>query len=150
MGTLSEAFTLDALRAALAADRATLKHLITQQRPIAGIGNGYGDEILWEARLSPFARTEALTEEAIAALHAAIQGVLRRGVEENRAEFSDALPIREPIALYRVHHHGGEPCPRWGDVIRFVAYAERETYYCPTCQAQGKVFADRRLSRLLR
>jgi formamidopyrimidine-DNA glycosylase len=147
---LSDAFTAAALSAALAAERSTLKRFLVQQRAVAGIGNGFSDEILWEARLSPFARTDLVDPRTAAELHAAIVRTLRRGLEENQAAFGDTLPVHEPVSVYRVHRRAGQPCPRCGDTIRLIGYAERETYYCPTCQAQGKPFADRRLSRLLR
>lgn len=147
---LGEAFTPEALSAMLDQAGMQLKRFLGMQRYLAGIGNAYGDEILWEARLSPFAGTQALTPGERSRLHAAIREVLRRAVEEHLMHFGDALPMREPPALLRAHRRAGEPCPRCGTPIAAVYYSERETYYCPICQTRGKVYADRRLSRLLK
>jgi formamidopyrimidine-DNA glycosylase len=88
--------------------------------------------------------------EEAARLLEAMRLTLGRALEEHRAHFGETLPSREPPELLRVHRHAGEPCPRCGTPIAEVAYAERETYYCPTCQTGGKVYADRRMSRLLK
>lgn len=150
MDPLDAAFTADRLAAMLGDHPSQLKRFLTQQRHVSSIGNAYGDEILWEARLSPFVAARRLTVEEIARLHAAIVTTLRSALDEHRARFPDELPQREPVDLLRVHRHGGEPCPRCSTRIAVVAYAERETYYCPACQTGGKVYADRRLSRLLK
>jgi formamidopyrimidine-DNA glycosylase len=127
-----------------------LKRFLTLQRHVTGIGNAYSDEILWEARLSPFVAAPRLSAPQAARLLEAMRVTLGRALEEHRAYFGEALPSREPPELLRVHRHGGEPCPRCGTPIAQVAYAERETYYCPACQTGGKVYADRRMSRLLK
>lgn len=147
---LGNEFTPDRLKEMLAADSGQLKHFLTMQRYITGIGNAFSDEILWEAWLSPFIRTSKLTSEEIERLHGAIRATLSRGLDEHRKEFEGELPMKEPLHLLRVHRHAGEPCPRCGTKIAEVAYAEKETYYCPSCQTGGKVYADRRLSRLLK
>lgn len=147
---LSSAFTIEYLTNVLSSDSSQLKHFLTLQRNVAGIGNAFSDEILWEARLSPFVRASRLTSEDIAKLHKAIRTTLTRALEEHRKEFAGELPTKEPIHLLRVHRHGGEPCPRCGTRIETVYYAEKETYYCPTCQTAGKIYADRRMSRLLK
>lgn len=147
---LSEEFTPEALGAMLVRAGMQLKRFLGAQRYLAGVGNAYGDEILWEAHLSPFAATQTLSPEERARLFAAIREVLIRSVREHRAHFGDDLPMREPPALLRVHRKAGEPCPRCGTPVAAVYYSEKETYYCPTCQTRGKVYADRRLSRLLR
>lgn len=148
--TLSHLFTPDRLRNSLAADAGQLKHFLTLQRYITGIGNTFSDEILWEAQLSPFVLTTKLATADIARLYQAVRGTLHRALEEHRREFGKELPVKEPLHLLRVHRHAGEPCPRCGTKIAQIAFAEKETYYCPTCQTGGKVYADRRLSRLLR
>jgi formamidopyrimidine-DNA glycosylase len=127
-----------------------LKRFLTLQRYVTGIGNAYSDEILWEARLSPFVSASRLSAGQAAGLLEAMRFTLGRALEEHRAHFGETLPSREPPELLRVHRHGGEPCPRCGTPIAQVAYAERETYYCPRCQTGGKVYADRRMSRLLK
>jgi formamidopyrimidine-DNA glycosylase len=147
---LSEAFTPEVLAAALRAQPTPLKRAITQQRNVVGIGNAFADEILWEAKLSPFASAATLSSEEMARLHTAIHSVFTEAVQQHRAHFGSDLPTREPVTLLRVHRHGGEPCPRCGTRIETVHYAEKETYYCPHCQTKGKVYADRRMSRLLK
>jgi len=147
---LDPAFTPEALAAMLTDARMQLKRFLGMQRYLAGIGNAYGDEILWEARLSPFAPTATLSDEERDRLYRAIREVLSRSIGEHRAHFGDTLPMREPPVLLRAHRRDGEPCPRCGTPIAAVYYSEKETYYCPTCQTHGKVYADRRLSRLLK
>jgi formamidopyrimidine-DNA glycosylase len=127
-----------------------LKRFLTLQRYVTGIGNAYSDEILWEARLSPFLPAQRLSAAEAAGLLGAVRVTLGRALEEHRAYFGEALPTKEPVELLRVHRHAGEPCPRCGTPIAEVTYAERETYYCPSCQTGGKVYADRRMSRLLK
>lgn len=147
---LDPGFTAERLGTMLAGESAQLKRFLTLQRYITGVGNAYSDEILWEARLSPFVRAEGLKPAEVRTLHAAIVATLRRALEEHRRHFDAELPVREPLALLRVHRHGAQPCPRCGTQIGEVAYAEKETYYCPACQTGGKVYADRRMSRLLK
>ncbi len=147
---LSDGFAVDAFARSLRSSPGQLKAVLTRQRVVAGIGNAYADDILWEARLSPFAPAARLTDGDVARLHAAVRGVLAEALERYRAHFGGRLPAAEPADLLRVHRRGGEPCPRCGTPIRVVYYADRETYYCPACQTAGRVYADRRLSRLLR
>lgn len=138
------------LASLVAEERIQLKRFLTLQRYVTGIGNAYADEILWEARLSPFLPAHRLDADHLAALHQAIVRTLARAVDEHRAHVGNSLLSREPRELLRVHRHGGEACPRCGTSIAVVAYEERETYYCPACQTGGRVYADRRMSRLLR
>jgi formamidopyrimidine-DNA glycosylase len=147
---LSEAFTPGVLAGMLHGARMQAKRFLTLQRFVVGIGNAFSDEILWEARLSPQAATASLTGDQVALLHQAIRRVLEDAVASHRREFAGALPMREPLHLLRIHRHGKEPCPRCGTPIAVIYYEDRETYYCPTCQAGGKVYADRRRSRLFR
>jgi formamidopyrimidine-DNA glycosylase len=147
---LSEEFTPDVLAGLLRGARMQVKRFLTLQRYVVGIGNAFSDEILWEARLSPQAATASLTAEQVDHLHGAIKRVLEDGLASHRKEFAGALPMREPLHLLRIHRHGKEPCPRCGTPIAVIYYEDRETYYCPTCQAGGKVYADRRRSRLFR
>ncbi|HEU4797941.1 MAG TPA: DNA-formamidopyrimidine glycosylase family protein [bacterium] len=150
MDPLDPGFSVERLGAMLAGETTQLKRFLTLQRYVTGIGNAYSDEILWEAPLSPFVRADRLKPAEMRTLHAAIMDTLRRAFEEHRRHFDAQIPTREPLELLRVHRHGGEPCPRCGTPIAEIAYAERETYYCPTCQTGGKVYADRRMSRLLK
>lgn len=147
---LSAAFTRDALAALLGEARMHLKRFLTLQRYLVGIGNAFSDEILWAARLSPQTMTDVLTDEQVARLHQAIGEVLEEAIAAHRKEFIGTLPMREPVHLLRVHRHGKEPCPRCGTLIAVIYYEDRETYYCPTCQAGGRVYADRRRSRLFK
>jgi formamidopyrimidine-DNA glycosylase len=128
---------------------ARLKTLLTDQRVIAGIGNAYSDEILHVARLSPFALSGKLDDEAVDRLHAAMISVLTEAVD--RAVGQDAALLKgEKRSGMRVHARTGLPCPVCGDVVREVSYAERSFQYCATCQTGGKPLADRRLSRLVK
>jgi formamidopyrimidine-DNA glycosylase len=147
---LSREFTHEALAQALRAARMRLKAFLVTQRYVVGIGNTYADEILWEARLSPQAMTTALADAEVARLHGAVVSTLERGINAHRTAAAGALPMKEPPAHLAVHRKGGEPCPRCGTRIAVIYYEDRETYYCPVCQAEGKVYADRRRSRLLR
>ncbi len=147
---LSPEFTRQKLAAMLRQERTQAKRFLTLQRYIVGIGNTFADEILWEARLSPQALTTSLDDDEVRRLHAAVVQVLEQAVVSHRREFAGLLPQREPLHLLRVHRHGKEPCPRCGTPIAVIFYEDRETYYCPVCQAGGRVYADRRRSRLLR
>jgi formamidopyrimidine-DNA glycosylase len=147
---LGTEFALPALARMLREERTTLKRFLTTQRYIVGIGNAYADEILWEARLSPQVMTPQLADGEIEGLHGAVVTTLERAVEAHRREFAGALPMKEPLDLLSVHRHGGAPCPRCGTPIAVIYYEDRETYYCPRCQTGGKVYADRRRSRLLK
>ena len=147
---LSDAFTADVLAGLLRGANMQAKRFLTLQRYVVGIGNAFSDEILWEARLSPQAATASLTGDQVVQLHRGIRQVLEDALVSHRKEFAGALPMREPLHLLRVHRHGKEPCPRCGTPIAVIYYEDRETYYCPTCQAGGKVYADRRRSRLFR
>ncbi len=141
-----DAATLDVL---LRGESGQLKHALTDQRLLAGVGNAYSDEALHVARLSPFRKASSLDEGEVATLHRALQEVLRDAVER-----SVGLPLgdlkSEKREGMRVHGRTGEPCPVCGDTVRQVAFATRSLQYCPTCQTGGKVLADRRLSKLLK
>ena len=146
-----DALTLsrDQLAALLRGASARLKTLLTDQRVLAGIGNAYSDEILHVARLSPFALSGKLDDEAVDRLHAAMISVLTDAVD--RAVGQDAALLKgEKRSGMRVHARTGLPCPVCGDVVREVSYAERSFQYCATCQTGGKPLADRRLSRLVK
>lgn len=139
-------------RAVLTSANHTLKRALTDPRLFSGIGNAYSDEILFEARLSPLALTQKLTAEEIERLFHAVQTTLARWVDELRAETGDGFP--ENVTAFRpnmaVHGRYKEPCTRCGSAIQRIRYASNETNYCPRCQTNGKLLADRALSRLLR
>jgi formamidopyrimidine-DNA glycosylase len=125
-----------------------LHPLLRHQRDIAGIGRSWVDEILWEARLSPFKQGSELDEEEVSRLHESL-GVLGAAIDHYEETIGDRLPDKIPMPL-RVHKREGEPCPRCGTTIEAVFFAEHQTNYCPAEQTGGRVLKDRRLSRLLK
>ena len=130
----------------------TLKRALSDPRLFSGIGNAYSDEILFEAQLSPLALTQKLSRDEIDRLFQAARSTLSRWVAELRAETGDGFP--EKVTAFRedmaVHGRYKEPCVRCGAKIQRIRYAANETNYCPHCQTNGKLLADRALSRLLR
>jgi formamidopyrimidine-DNA glycosylase len=142
---------LPSFRAALMAENRTLKRALTDPRLLSGIGNAYSDEILHAAQLSPIALTHKLKPEQWERLFAATCGTLRFWVDRLRAEAEAGFP--EKVTAFRegmaVHGRYGKPCPRCGDTVLRIRYADNETNYCARCQTGGKVLADRSLSRLL-
>ncbi|HEX3174915.1 MAG TPA: DNA-formamidopyrimidine glycosylase family protein [Solirubrobacterales bacterium] len=125
-----------------------LHPLLRHQRDIAGIGRSWVDEILWEARLSPFKQGSELSEEEVERLHAALH-VLGDAIEHYERTIGPDLPDKLPMPL-KVHKREGEPCPRCGATIEAVFFAEHQTNYCPQEQTGGRVLKDRRLSKLLK
>ncbi len=125
-----------------------LHPLLRHQRDIAGIGRSWVDEILWEARLSPFKQGSELSEEEVERLHAALH-VLGDALEHYEEVIGEKVPDKLPMPL-KVHRREGEPCPRCGTTIEAVFFAEHQTNYCPKEQTGGRVLKDRRLSRLLK
>jgi formamidopyrimidine-DNA glycosylase len=125
-----------------------LHPLLRDQRVIAGIGRSWVDEILWEARLSPFKKGSELDEEEVRRLHEGL-AVLGGAIEHYEEAIGDRVPDKLPMPL-KVHRREGEPCPRCGTVIEAVFFAEHQTNYCPQEQTGGRVLKDRRLSRLLK
>jgi formamidopyrimidine-DNA glycosylase len=129
----------------------TLKRALTDPRFISGVGNAYSDEILHAARLSPIAQTAKLTAEQWATLFTATRDTLSLWIDRLNAEARAAFP--EKVTAFRpdmaVHGRYGEPCPRCGEKIQRIRFADNETNYCARCQTGGKILADRGLSRLL-
>jgi len=138
-------------RAAMTAENRTLKRALTDPRVLSGIGNAYSDEILHAARLSPVTLTHRLKDDEWERLYAATRDTLLLWIERLKAEAAEGFP--EKVTAFRkdmaVHGRYGEPCPRCGEKIQRVRYADNETNYCARCQTGGKVLADRGLSRLL-
>jgi formamidopyrimidine-DNA glycosylase len=143
---------LNAFRAALTAENRTLKRALTDPRLVSGIGNAYSDEILHAAQLSPVALTRKLGEQEWETLFDATQRTLKFWINRLVAEAETAFP--EKVSAFRegmaVHGRYGRPCPRCGEKIQRIRFAENETNYCVRCQTGGKLLADRSFSRLLR
>jgi formamidopyrimidine-DNA glycosylase len=125
-----------------------LHPLLRHQRDIAGIGRSWVDEILWEAKLSPFKQGSELDEDEIESLHSALH-VLGDAIGHYEETIGAELPDKPPKPL-RIHKHEGDPCPRCGTTLEAVFFAEHQTTYCPEEQTGGRVLKDRRLSRLLK
>jgi len=143
---------LQQFESALLARNHTLKRALTDPRIFSGIGNAYSDEILWEAKLSPFALTQKLTTAEIERLFTAVKSSLTQWVERLRGETGEKFP--EKVTAFRrdmaTHGKYKEPCPRCGTKIQRIRYASNETNYCPNCQTGGRLLADRALSQLLK
>jgi formamidopyrimidine-DNA glycosylase len=125
-----------------------LHPLLRHQGDIAGIGRSWVDEILWEARLSPFKKGSELDQEEVQRLHAALS-VLGDVIEHYEETIGPEVPDKVPMPL-KVHKREGEPCPRCGATIEAVFFSEHQTNYCPQEQTGGRVLKDRRLSKLLK
>ena len=142
---------LNSFRAALTIENRTLKRALTDPRLLSGIGNAYSDEILHAAQLSPITLTHKLSPSEWERLFAATRETLQLWIDRLRVEASAKFP--EKVTAFRkdmaVHGRYGEPCSRCGDKILRIRYADNETNYCARCQTNGKVLADRSLSRLL-
>jgi formamidopyrimidine-DNA glycosylase len=140
---------LDGFAAALKSRRGQVKGVITDQSVLAGVGNAYSDEILHAAKLSPFAITDRLSDEAMAKLYEASRAVLTDAVNRSVGQKAATLKSEKRSGL-AVHARTGLPCPVCGDTVREVSFADSSLQYCPTCQTGGKPLADRRLSKLVR
>ena len=138
----------DALGEVLKAPR-PLHTLLRDQRTIAGIGRSWVDEILWQARLSPYKRGNDLDGEELERLREAIVGVLGGAIEHYEEVVRLPIPDKLPMPL-RVHRHEGEPCPRCQTTLEAVHFEDYIIAYCPQCQTEGRVLKDRRMSRLLK
>ena len=143
--------TLEEFAERLRVENHTLKRSLTDPRLFSGIGNAYSDEILHRARLSPIAHSCRLSDEEIERLHAATRETLLLWTERMRAEVGDGFP--EKVTAFRegmaVHGRFGQPCPDCGSPVQRIRYASNETNYCARCQTDGRLLADRALSRLL-
>ncbi len=138
---------LDEFREAIDEPR-HLHPLLRHQRDIAGIGRSWVDEILWEARLSPFKKGSDLRGEEVKAIHDALH-VLGDAIDHYEEVIGEQIPDKMPMPL-KVHRREGEPCPRCGTTIEAVFFSEHQMNYCPQEQTEGRVLKDRRLSRLLK
>lgn len=125
-----------------------LHPLLRHQKDIAGIGRSWVDEILWEARLSPFKKGFELSPEEIERLHAALH-ILGDAIDHYEEAIGPEVPekITKPL---KIHKHEGDPCPRCGTILEAVFFSEHQTTYCPEEQTGGRILKDRRLSKLLK
>ncbi|HKH94825.1 MAG TPA: DNA-formamidopyrimidine glycosylase family protein [Gemmatimonadaceae bacterium] len=147
---------LDASREAfaerLARENHTLKRSLTDPRLFSGIGNAYSDEILHRARLSPLKLTSRLSDDEATRLYDATRATLTEWTDRLRAESGDGFP--EKVTAFHdgmaVHGRHRQPCPDCGTSVQRIRYRDNETNYCPRCQTEGRLLADRALSRLLR
>ena len=142
----------DEFEAALKRGNHTLKRALTDPRLISGIGNAYSDEILHRARLSPVTLTSRLTSEEAARLFVAARAVLAEWLERLRSKARGEFPSKVTAFHDEMAVHGryGLPCPVCGTKVQRIRYADNETNYCPRCQTNGRLLADRSLSRLLK
>jgi formamidopyrimidine-DNA glycosylase len=141
-----------AFRAALRRDNHTLKRALTDPRIVSGIGNAYSDEILHAAKLSPFALTSSSSDAELDRLYEATRGTLTAWIARLRHDLGDDFP--DKVTAFHdgmaVHGRYRKPCPVCGSAVQRIRYAKNEMNYCATCQTDGRVFADRSLSRLLK
>jgi formamidopyrimidine-DNA glycosylase len=133
----------------LLSKRQQIKGVLTDQSVLAGVGNAYSDEVLWQAKMSPFKPAANVTPEEVDLLYNALVTTLREAADRARGLAAGKLKAEKKQGL-AVHARTGQACPRCGDTIREVAFATKSLQYCPTCQTGGKPLADRRLSRLLK
>jgi formamidopyrimidine-DNA glycosylase len=145
---LSPAFTLARFRQVLDRRSRTLKRFLTDQSAIAGIGNCFSDEILFEARLSPFMLSTSIKSEETIRLYSAIKKVLQDAIVHLRA--LGRLPERKDRTFLRVHGRLDGPCPVCSTPVKRVSFQESTLYYCPKCQTGGRELADRRTSKFLK
>jgi len=136
----------------LRSENHTIKRSLTDPRLFSGIGNAYSDEILHRAKMSPAKLTSRMTDEEIGRVYAATREILVEWVERLRADAKDGFP--EKVTAFRpemaVHGKYGQPCPVCGTAVQRIRYADNETNYCPRCQTEGRLLADRAFSRLLK
>lgn len=130
----------------------TLRRALTDQRLFSGIGNAYSDEILFHARISPMKLSQKMTDSEVKTLYQACRQVLQDWVDKLESEVGDGFP--EKVTAFHpdmaVHGRYGEPCLKCGQAVQRIRYADNETNYCPQCQNEGRLLADRSLSRLLK
>jgi len=143
---------LDSFSRALKRENHTLKRALTDPHLFSGIGNAYSDEILHRAKLSPFRQTQQLTAEEVSMLYLATRTTLAEWTIRLQEETGEKFP--EKVTAFHegmaVHGRFGKPCPRCGTPVQRIVHGENEVNYCPTCQTEGRLLADRALSRLLR
>ncbi len=144
--------SLQAFGEALQKESHTLKRALTDPHLFSGIGNAYSDEILHRARLSPFKLARQLTPDELARLHSATLETLAEWTGRLQSDAGDTFP--EKVTAFRtgmaVHGRFGQPCPRCGTAVQRIVHGEHEVNYCPACQTEGRLLADRALSKLMK
>jgi formamidopyrimidine-DNA glycosylase len=130
-------------------DKRRVHTILRDQRTVSGVGRGYADDALWRAQLSPYASLASLPRDQRQRLLDAVRRVLADGLERERTR-KGGLSEPKLGEHFEVHGRHGTPCPRCGDTMKRVSYESYEVTYCPSCQTDGKVLADRRMSRLLK
>jgi len=144
--------TPNAFQTVLQSHNHTLKRILTDPHLFSGIGNAYSDEILHRARLSPFVLSRKLGADDADRLLKATKDILSEWTDRLRKEAGDGFP--EKVTAFRpemaVHGKFGMPCPVCQAPVQRIRYADKETNYCPGCQTEGRILADRSLSRLLK
>ena len=142
---------LETFRSLVTRERHTLKRTLTDPHLFSGIGNAYSDEILHRAKLSPIQMSTSLSDEQMARLFDATRTTLTDWTQRLRDEAGGGFP--EKVTAFRegmaVHGRYNKPCPVCGSPVQRIVYAENETNYCARCQTEGRLLADRALSRLL-
>lgn len=145
---------IEDFQAQLQAENRTLKRALTNPTRFSGIGNAYSDEILWRAKISPVRLTSTLTEQEVVRLQEATKETLIYWTEKLTEEYKTKFPGPGNVTAFRpdfaVHGKFGQPCPECGKKVQRIQYAENETNYCAQCQNEGRLLADRSLSRLLK
>ncbi len=141
---------LESFRGALSQENRTLKRALTDPRLLSGVGNAYSDEILYAAQLSPIALTHKLRPDEWQRLFVAARDTLQHWVDRLQTEAGSDFPDKVTAFHKEMAVHGryGQPCPRCGEKVLRIRYADNETNYCARCQTGGIVLADRSLSRL--
>lgn len=145
----SAAFDAGMLAEILGSSSQQIKGLLRSQSVIAGIGNAYSDEILHAARISPFAPAKSLDHDTVRVLYDAIHSILGTALAEAQGKPPSELKDVKRRRM-RVHARSGQACPVCGDTVREVSFADTALQYCPTCQTNGKILADRRTSKFLK
>ncbi len=143
-------FTEVSLKELLNDEKKKLKNFLKDQRKIAGIGNAYADEILWDAQLSPFKSSISLSDVEIKNLFSSIISVLKNAIKDVEKAAEGQIFKKEPRDFMKVYNKKGQPCPRCTRNIEWVYSKKNTIYYCPSCQTEGKIFKDRRLSKFLK
>jgi len=144
--------SLDDFESALRRENHTLKRSLTDPRLFSGIGNAFSDEILHHAKLSPLKQTSRLSTQEVHQLWESTRSVLSEWTGRLRSQTGEDFPSK--VTAFRpemaVHGRYGKPCPRCGAPVQRIVYAENECNYCAPCQTEGRLLADRAMSRLLK